>query len=322
MKSERQSSPRQPPARTPPDSKLHPADWVVESGAVGDVLREMNGRLRRRHRWRLRAITGGAVALIFAGFVWQRANRMATVAEPAMAPSAVVLRPERQVLRDGSIVELRNGAQVAVAFTDSVRRVILTSGEAHFQVTKRAQPFVVAVGGVEVRAVGTAFAVQLGGAQVEVVVTEGSVTVEQAASTSAKSAGAASPDSNPPRAIAALVEVGNRITIPTGVVSASDARPEVVPVGTAELAVRLAWRAPRLEFSRTPLAEALALMRQHAAAGTNIAVLLADPSLERVQVSGVLRADNIKTLLRLLEEEHGIVADHRSPNEVVLRKGR
>ncbi|MDO8544956.1 MAG: FecR domain-containing protein [Opitutaceae bacterium] len=323
MKSDYPFDPRHPAEQAPAGSKLHPVDWVVESDAVGDVLREMNGQLHRRHRRRLRVVTGGAVALLLSGFVWQQAYRSTTITERTSTPSAMVSRPERQVLPDGSIVELRNGAQVAVAFTDSVRRVVLTRGEAHFQVlTQKAKPFVVAVGDVEVRAVGTAFSVELGGTEVAVLVTEGSVAVEKASSESAEPAGTDSPNTDKARAVVALVEAGNRVVVPVDTAATSDSRPEVVPVETAELAMRLAWRAPRLEFSRTPLVEALALMSQHAAAGKNVTVILADPSLGRVQVSGVLRADNMETLLGLLDDEHGIKAEYRSPKEVVLRKGQ
>ncbi|MBI4626528.1 MAG: FecR domain-containing protein [Verrucomicrobia bacterium] len=261
--------------------------------------------------------------------VWHKASPPTVVTERAFAPSAVVALPERQVLSDGSIVELRSGAQLEVAFTDLIRRVVLTRGEAHFQVVKMAQPFVVAVGGVEVRAVGTAFSVQLGSAQVEVMVTEGSVAVVQGTGSNdqgAEAAGIRTEEPGPPSSVlrppssALLVEAGNRVVVPTDATARSS--PEVVPVESAELAARLAWRVQRLEFSRTPLVEALAMMNQHAAPGKSVTVVLADPALGNVQVSGVLRADNIETLLHLLEDEHGIKAEYRSPHEVVLRRGR
>src|SRR5437660_1453063 len=73
--------------------------------------------------------------------------------------SAVVLRPEKQILADGSVVELKSGAEIAVDFTGAYRRVALKRGEAHFQVAHQSRPFVVTAGPIEFRAVGTAFAV-------------------------------------------------------------------------------------------------------------------------------------------------------------------
>src|SRR4051794_18353653 len=95
---------------SPPPAKatLHPADWVVESDAVDDVLREMSGQLGRRRRRRLRAMVSGLVVLLFASLVWRRPNQPTSATERITPHSAVVSLPERRMLTDGSIVELRN----------------------------------------------------------------------------------------------------------------------------------------------------------------------------------------------------------------------
>lgn len=321
MKPEQYAGEGRTPEKPPGGSRLHPVDWVVRTGAVDDVLCELGDQLRRSRRRRLRALAGSAVALACAGLVWQQARGPAVVALQSSPTSAVVKYPERQSLPDGSVVELKSGAQVNVAFTPSVRRVFLTRGEAHFQVAKTGHPFVVTVGGVEVRAVGTAFSVTLGGAQVDVVVTEGSIAVDQVPVGNVTSPVPASPAPELPRATVALVVAGNRVTVPAVDTPVVPLSPVIVPVETQELAVRLAWRVPKLEFSRTPLVEAVALMNQHATEKKRT-VTFADPALGRVQVSGVLGANNFETLVDLLEQEHGIKAEYRSPDEIVLRKGR
>ena len=341
---------REDQAGSPPSSggkargaRMHPVDWVAEAGAVGDVLRELDGELRRRRRNRLSAAIGGAAALLFAGLIWQQVNRQALVPATNAAPSAVVSLPEQKLLPDGSLVDLRNGTEISIAFTADARRVILTRGEAHFQVAKSALPFLVAVNAVEVRAVGTAFSVQLGSSDVEVLVTEGRVEVSQRAD----GAEPVAPVRNQTelsgslvgglhglpangdgilvpriqlRVPAVMVEAGNRLLIPASYAKAAPFKPEMVPVESAELSARLAWRAPRLEFSRTPLTKALAMMKEHAPAGKELAVTLADPALGQVRVSGILRADNLETLLRLLEDQHGIRAEKRGSDEVILRR--
>ena len=63
--------------------------------------------------------------------------------------TVVVTAPTRQVLPDGTTVDLRAGASIRVAFDASTRRVILERGAAHFEVTKDAQrPFIVGAGAV------------------------------------------------------------------------------------------------------------------------------------------------------------------------------
>jgi transmembrane sensor len=81
---------------------------------------------------------------------------------------------------------------------------------------------------------------------------------------------------------------------------------------------RLAWRTPRLEFSSTPLAEAIPMINEHSA----VKLSLDDPALGSLRISGLLRADNVESLFRLLEVEHGIRVEQKSPTEVVLRARR
>jgi transmembrane sensor len=84
----------------------------------------------------------------------------------------------RQVLPDGSILELTEGAEVVVAYEADERRVRLIRGEAFFTVARDVhRPFVVEASGVAVQALGTAFSVVMGKLDVSVTVTEGSVEV-------------------------------------------------------------------------------------------------------------------------------------------------
>ena len=80
----------------------------------------------------------------------------------------------------------------------------------------------------------------------------------------------------------------------------------------------MAWRVPRLEFSGTPLADAIPLFNQYG----NVRLVLGDTDVAKVRLSGVLRADNMDTLLGLLGESYGIRVEKRSGNEIVLRRAR
>jgi transmembrane sensor len=79
----------------------------------------------------------------------------------------------------------------------------------------------------------------------------------------------------------------------------------------------LAWRVPRLELSGTPLSKALPMFNEHG----RVHLRLADPALGRLQLSGVLRADDTESLLRLLEGEFALTAERRG-DELVLRSRR
>ena len=97
----------------------------------------------------------------------------------------------------------------------------------------------------------------------------------------------------------------------------------VVPVSTvaaAELASdeRLAWRIPRLEFTGTPLAEAVGLMNQH----NRVRFVIDDALLAQEQVSGLFRADRTDGFVQALEAGFGIAAERWGENEIVLRRAR
>jgi transmembrane sensor len=227
--------------------------------------------------------------------------------------------PERQTLPDGSVVELKDDSKISVAFTPSFRRVALVSGEAHFKVAKnKERPFVVVIGDVEVRAVGTAFSVQRGGASVEILVTEGRVTLDKLPIGSSSADGPAQHAAAVPPQTIVTLDAGNRAVI--GITEPEGSSPvvSVQTVSASEVSERLAWRIPRLEFTQTPLGEAIKMINEH----SQERLSLADTSLGNVRISGVLRADHIETLLRLLDAEHGIKAEHLPDGEIVLARSR
>jgi transmembrane sensor len=228
--------------------------WSVRTGAVDDVVRAMELRVatRRRRRRRFQAVAGLTAVLMLAGLVLQSPNP-AREMQSAVAPvSTIVSVPERQVLPDGTIVELKHGARIRPMFTATARRLFLETGEAHFQVTKDlTRPFVVVAGDVEFRAVGTAFSVQLGGEAVELLVTEGRVAVDKfqqakdptTESNSPPSAATASAVTDDSQTLA-VVDAGRRLTVSTRAETKHLTSPiETVP--PAELGERLAWGGAR-----------------------------------------------------------------------------
>jgi len=273
-------------------------------------------RVRRRRQRRLAAACG-LVLVMFAGSFWFFAERRSapTVETPA---SAIADIPKRQTLPDGSIVELKDDSRISVVFTPIIRRVALLSGEAHFQVAKnKDRPFAVIVGNVEVRAVGTAFLVQKSDSNVEVLVTEGQVTLSKVLMGSSDSGGPAPQQVAIPQTITTL-DAGNRAIIK--ITKATDSPPmlTVQAMSASEIDQRLSWRIPRLEFTQTPLSKVIKMINELGQERLSIA----DKSLEDVRISGILRADHIETLLRLLEAEDGIKAERRPDGEIVLTRNR
>lgn len=278
-------------------------DWAVGAGAGARVVAEVAAALLRRRRRRLALAAGLCVLGGAAGAMWLRPP--APAERPGRAPVVVTLAATR-TLPDGTTVDLKDGADLAVDFSGPLRRVTLRSGEAHFEVAKDPlRPFVVSAGGVEARAVGTAFAVELRGDHVDVLVTEGRVAVEHPAPP-------AQPLAPPP---AALLDAGHRLVVARAPDPAAPL-PAVETVSPLAVHERLAWRAPRLDLAGTPLADVIPVLERH----SRTRIVLADPALGRLQVSGFIRADSVDALLRVLELEFRLRAERRSATEVVLRR--
>ena len=214
---------------------------------------------------------------------------------------------ERRVLEDDSVIELNRGAKIAVHYLPDERRVRLVQGEASFTVAKNYdRPFIVRAGGVEVRAVGTAFNVRLDAKSVEVLVTEGKVRVNDAVRGDSLLA-ASVPGETP------VLSAGQRVTV--------EAAP-IAPVAAAavtpgEVERLLAWKPVLFDFNSQPLGEVVAQFnrRNHTQLG------LADPALADLPIVASFRSDNVEGFVRLLEVTSGVRIE-RSGDTITLRATR
>lgn len=236
----------------------------------------------RRRLWLRRAFLGvtAAAAALAIGFVAFKTDVFTRHAAPA-APTIVRVAADahRQTLADGSMVETRGDAVVAVDFSPAIRRVRLERGEAFFTVAHdTARPFIVEVDGVAVRAVGTAFVVRRDAAGVDVLVTEGKVRV-----------GAPTPAV---LEAAPLFEAGSAARVETASGAAAVEKRAIEP---GELERALVWRSPALDFSGAPLDQVLEAFREYAPHR----VKLGDAALRRRTLTGIFQADNIEGFLRL-----------------------
>jgi len=150
----------------------------VHSGSV-DQLRTTRQPSKPPTWARRRVILTGAVAasLAAAGFVgvafWRNDREQVF---------ATGIGQVREVpLADGSLVVLNTNSRVSVKFTQDKREVHLLQGEALFDVAKnKMRPFVVLVGDMRVRAVGTSFTVSmLPRRPIQVLVKEGVVELKR-----------------------------------------------------------------------------------------------------------------------------------------------
>lgn len=263
--------------------------------------------------WRSLAWGAAAAALLVGGFFGSQAWRAPAAPETRYATTAAGY--ERARLEDGSTLELNTASVARVRFTPAERHVELESGEAHFEVARDpARPFFVHAGGVAVRAVGTAFNVRFAaGGGVEVIVTEGKVSVLGASPAPAVGPSTAQPGS-PPSGSPTLVAAGERLLLPS-----SATRPAVTPapaiehLAPATVRAALAWQRRATDFSDTPLAEVAARFNRH----HTHQLVIADPALGARRISGIFALDDVEAFVRLLEGD-GIVRAEREGDTVRL----
>jgi transmembrane sensor len=243
-----------------------------------------------------------AAALAVTAIGWRPAS------PPVVQTTALgAVELERRILEDGSTVDLNHGAVVTVAFTADERRVALVRGEALFTVAKNAaRPFVVRAGGMDVRALGTAFNVRLASAAVEVLVTEGTVQVDAPAAEDARAfPGAAA-------APASIVAAGQRATLAID----RSTRAEIVAVTAAESARLLAWQPQLLDFSSAPLEKAVAEFNRR----NRVQLVLADSTLAAMPIVASIRSDNVEGFVRILAAVPGVTIERPAADTIVVRR--
>jgi transmembrane sensor len=174
-------------------------------------------------------------------------------------------------LSDGTEVTLNANSRVSVDYTDRLRKVTLTRGEALFNVTKhQSRPFVVILGSRKVIALGTSFEVRREDAaehSFTVTLIEGRVAIEPLAA----------PDLLPVEPVdAILLNSGQRLRFAANSPDSVDS-PAIEKV--------TAWRHGQLIFEDTSIREAAKEFNRYGKRR-----LIIDPSVsEKLRVGGVFR---------------------------------
>ncbi len=206
-------------------------------------------------------------------------------------------------LPDGSSVVLNTDSRIDVAFTPGQRRVRLARGQAWFQIEKDpARPFVVEAAGQRITALGTAFDVRLGEQlqSVRVTLAEGRVTVESVTSPLAQLATSRSAPTE-------LAPGETYIVSPSA--PAVKHRADLAKIGS--------WREGQIVFDDDTLDSAIAEINRYSTAQ----IILADPALAALRVSGVFKAGHSQSFVETVTGHYPIrVAEHTDRRIVFVGK--
>jgi transmembrane sensor len=255
-------------------------------------------RVRNDVPWRRVAVAAAVVALaigtvLSTGYfgAWSKSRSMQTA--QYQTPRA---EHENVTLPDGSSVKLGALSSISLNFTSDVRYVVLEGGEAYFEVTHDARrPFIVQVGPVTVRAVGTSFNIRRAQERVVVAVSEGVVDVGQKMLVGPTSS--------------LLVSAGRQASV-------NPTRASVAVINTDAQAIG-AWRKGRLEFVDEPLSSVIETVNRY----SSHAIVVTDREIAATTYTGTVNEDRIDEWLLALRDVFPVQVS-RVGGETILLSGK
>jgi len=284
-----------------PEARQHPDPDLLAPPQANNVV-----------RFPLRPVLAAAAAMVIAltAFVyWKTLPRTELIpaGETVLDSNRYVTNPggyQRATLADGSVIELNENSAVTLAFTAGERRLRLERGEVHFTVAKnKERPFIVEASGIAVRAVGTAFNVKLDARAVEILVTEGVVSLRDIAQ-------AQHVATNPSQIVA-----GERAIVS---IRANGIVPQIERPTAAAIRQALAWQNSGLVFRSTSLEEVVSEFNRRNA----VQIQIADAELADGLIVGNFQADNIEVFVSQMANNKDVRVERPSSDLVILHRAR
>lgn len=274
----------------------------------------LNSRPRRQKPRRLAA--AAAVCLLGIGValtVWLYPQSM--VAANGIYATAIG-ELQVQTLADGSIVQINTDSQVQVDYSDSLRKIRLLRGEAHFDVSDDPDwPFEVYAGKGMVKAVGTAFSVRLSQDKVKVTVSEGRVDLAVVADR------VNSQKYQPVLETIGTLGHGQSAVFSSQAVNAErrdggigSIVPEIDTLAEQELARRLSWREGYLVFAGEPLSYVIDEVNRY----TPMTIDIADPALSQLRIGGRFKVGELDAMFDVLQSSFGIQVSRLDDQHIQL----
>lgn len=272
------------------------------------LRREAAEPVRPRGR-RMQALlaTSGVLASIILWYAWWQQSDLIANGSYATA----IGQQQTISLPDGSSIQLNTDSQLEIQYSEGRRRIQLLRGEALFDVRRDARrDFEVHADRGLVRAVGTAFSVQLDGSRINVTVTKGIVDVGDLGSVTTLTRAEASPAARrpPPRTLGRLT-AGQTTTFSSGAEHI-----DVRELAEPELANRLAWHEGYLVFAGERLDEVVAQVNRY----SPVRLTIADPKIASIAVGGRFRIGDLDAVLAALHTNFGVQSTEVDDNNIRL----
>ncbi|HEY0687353.1 MAG TPA: FecR domain-containing protein [Steroidobacter sp.] len=266
-------------------------------------LAELFPQERKQRKFLYPAIAASLAVIVAVGWlVVQRSPDLSISEDRSIASVAGSYETEigeRSTVRlaDRSVLTLNTNSLVEVTYDARQRVLVLERGEMSIEVAHDpARPLSVIAGHRVVRAVGTAFNVQIvDEGQVELIVTEGAVVVVD----DIERRGSSTPRT---------VTKGERVLLGVD-------RETISKVSDSALSAELSWRQGNLIFRGETLAVAIAEVSRY----TPVKFEIADERLKQLRIGGMFKAGDVDGLLATLEENFNIDSERPDAERVLLK---
>jgi transmembrane sensor len=278
------------------------AGRLVRAVSFGNAMNtaSVEGGAVRRRRALAAAAAIAAIALV--SIWWLQRTGSQTLFQTAIGEHASIELP------DGSRLELNSNSVARVEYTRQARTIRLARGEAFFKVVHDPQkPFWVVAADSWIRAVGTAFSVDLRPSGMRVVVSEGTVKV------AAARAGEEVPsDTLLGQAPVSVLTMGQQAQMKAG-------GAEIRAVAPLELTRLAAWRKGKLYFENQPLESVVEELERY----TTSHITIEDDALRQLLIGGTFQANaqGADALLGMLQEGFGLHVRREGERRVYIEEG-
>ncbi|GGA25598.1 FecR family protein [Dyella nitratireducens] len=272
--------------------QLGTLDQVSRQSLAKEFVRPVSAQ----RRWLPLAAAASIAAVMLGGAVYIGWTQHAAGITAQVYQSGIAQNRDF-TLPDGTKVALGADSTLSVKYGSGERDVEVRNGEAYFEVVHDSRrPFVVMVGDVTVRDIGTAFDVRRTGERVMVAVTQGRVAI-------------ADRHANAGQHNSLEATAGQRVSYDP------DASSMTVDIVTPAQAT--AWRSNRLEFIDEPLGVVVANLNRYAGKPLHVA----DPNLNALIYTGTIRTDAIDSWIEALPQVFPLQVS-REAGGVVLSDAR
>jgi transmembrane sensor len=261
-------------------------------------------------RWQAATVTVAALAVVTLGVLglWIR-RPMAPVSAPetTLALHFETGHGEQQThrLADNSILHLNTDTAVTVRYSDKERLVVLSSGEADFEVVHAPdRPFRVLAGPAEIVDLGTRFDVRMKDKATLVTVAEGRIEVGLSSS-------AEGSNGRPGHSLQLVqLDANQQISVGEGGWPATP-----VPVDAQRTT---AWLHRQIMFEREPLERVASEFNRY----SRIPIEITTPALRSLEISGVFATDDPRGFIAFLRSLEGVRVEVTPTRILVSQKNQ